>query len=157
MNWDYIAGFFDGEGSIYLGINKGRNCYTLTTTMYQSKKEVLEIIKFFMIEEFKKDLKNTLLKDMDINIGLYFTKPREKINSSGLYSLTLNNKILQKLFFNHIKEKTVIRNESISYLLNNFNFINQDMNKNFDINIYRNLYFRLSTSRSKSIYNNNSM
>ena len=43
MNWDYIAGFFDGEGSI---TKVGKNSFRITFA--QNNKDVLDAIKLFL-------------------------------------------------------------------------------------------------------------
>ena len=51
MNWEYIAGFFDGEGNLQMHpIRKDGKirAYQLLTRIYSTNKEVIEKIKDFL-------------------------------------------------------------------------------------------------------------
>ncbi len=48
MDWEYISGFFDGEGGISIDSPKGSRVLVLSVTMAQKNKEVLEIIRTFL-------------------------------------------------------------------------------------------------------------
>lgn len=50
MNWDYIAGFFDGEGTVFKSHRNrnGRTEHIASVTMYNTHREVLEQIQNFL-------------------------------------------------------------------------------------------------------------
>ena len=53
MNWDYLAGFVDGEGCLYLGQNKHQNTTTVSARIVLSStnKKVLDFIFNFLQKE----------------------------------------------------------------------------------------------------------
>jgi hypothetical protein len=50
MNWDYLAGFFDGEGSMLLTTDRAgeRKSINVQVAFYQSDKNILLLIKEFL-------------------------------------------------------------------------------------------------------------
>ncbi len=74
MNWEYISGFFDADGSVTLStLNKGKN-KTAVLSFHNNEKVILEKIKDFIYEE-------TGVK------GFITHKKPKKENHSDSYSL----------------------------------------------------------------------
>ncbi|MEN8139505.1 MAG: LAGLIDADG family homing endonuclease [Bacteroidota bacterium] len=48
MNWSYISGFFDADGSITLAKVKGNNQKTIQLSFHNTKLEILEAIQAFI-------------------------------------------------------------------------------------------------------------
>lgn len=50
MNWDYLAGFFDGEGHVRWDYSTNRTSVKVTWQITQKDMEVIDEIAFFLIE-----------------------------------------------------------------------------------------------------------
>jgi hypothetical protein len=119
MNWDYIAGFFDGEGNINIIKNNQKLSYYIQIRLYSSDERVLLEIKKF------------------IQRGQIY-KVKKSSATNFVYELTLSNKIDVKFFLENIVDKIVIKREIAEYVLAKFSF-GRDNNREFDISIFRNL------------------
>ena len=122
MNWEYLAGFFDGEGNV--NINKitkqnGKFSYAIQLRIYNSEEKVLLQIKKF------------------INIGQIY-KVKRLPATNYVYELTITNKKDVKFFLDNIVDKLIIKQEIIQYILSNFSF-ERNNNNNFDLSFMRNL------------------
>jgi hypothetical protein len=51
MTWQYIAGFFDGEGTVMCGFRSNRNCRIFSLWFSQTDREVLDAICAFLNAE----------------------------------------------------------------------------------------------------------
>jgi hypothetical protein len=51
MTWQYVAGFFDGEGNINCEVRKGTSHRKFELKWYQTTREVLDAIGVFLAEE----------------------------------------------------------------------------------------------------------
>jgi len=95
MNWNYIAGFFDGEGSLTVYQKKkdkfGR---AVTLAMSQKPREVLEQIKLFLSKEGCK---------------AYITKPSKR-NINILYMGSATSVLI---FCNKVKDRTIVKKDKI--------------------------------------------
>jgi intein/homing endonuclease len=83
MNWDYVAGFFDGEGSMVLTTDRGgeRKSINVQISIGQSNKEVLLLILDF-------------LKEQGICGGVY-TKTEKRMSALSrktMYTLIVGNR-----------------------------------------------------------------
>jgi len=75
MNWNYITGFFDADGSItYVRNNKGDRLKTLQISFHNNEKVVLE------------DIRNFILKDLNVR-GSICTKKAQKEAHQDQYEL----------------------------------------------------------------------
>ena len=48
MSWDYVSGFFDGEGGFMVGFGTSRRVLRLTLSLAQKSRGVLELIRAFL-------------------------------------------------------------------------------------------------------------
>ena len=92
MNWDYIAGFVDGEGSILIPQNK-----RVKISIYNTNRESLEEIKNF--------IGYGTIRFVDRNPGKW--KP------SGIYSITNSRKIILPIL-EELKDRCIIKKEKIN-------------------------------------------
>lgn len=127
MNWDYIAGFFDGEGNINVSktcdYKKGGHNLVIMIRIYQSSKEVLEEIKAF------------------IGYGSIYCK-----KSNLVFELTFSKKENVSAFLSNIKDKVILKKEQVNYLLNNYSF-NRGNNPSFDVDKFRSFITRKNVVR----------
>lgn len=137
MNWDYIAGFFDGEGSIFISKNKR----SIILSIYNINENVLKEIKEFLMIEFQK-IQNNLYIKSEGNFSIYMARARK--NRSALYNLTIRSRIEVVFFLRNIKDKAFMRNKSIDYLLTNYDFsFKSKKNENFNIDKFKELYYNV--------------
>jgi len=122
MNYDYIAGFFDGEGSV-CAQRAGNNVH-FKLDISNTNKEVLEKIKEF-------------LDNQGIKSSLYTRKLYE--GRKQAYDLVICNKkdILEVLF--NIMCKVIVKRPQVEYLLTHISLLMGGNNK-FNIVEYRALY-----------------
>ena len=94
MNWDYIAGFFDGEGSI---VKHGPTNYRISIP--QTNEAVLQKIKKFS------------------NMGNIFktTKRKEHWKDSWVYFIAKQRDVL--LFSRKIFDKAIVKKEAINRIM----------------------------------------
>jgi hypothetical protein len=101
MSWEYIAGFFDGEG--HAALRTASNGAAWFAGIGQSGKEGKQILE--EIQEF--------LRIHGINSNLHADSHKGKFSKRDMYRLTLSNRInvvglLKKLIpFVHVKKATV--------------------------------------------------
>jgi hypothetical protein len=119
MNWDYIAGFFDGEGNINIIKNNQKLSYYIQIRLYSSDERVLLKIKEF------------------IQKGQVY-KVKKSSATNFVYELNLSNKTDVKFFLENLVDKIIIKREITEYVLAKFSF-ERDNNREFDISIFRNL------------------
>lgn len=75
MNWDYIGGFFDADGSITLAnISKGKN-KSAVLSFHNNEKSILE------------EIQNFIYNELEIKGFITHKKPRKE-NHNDSYSLT---------------------------------------------------------------------
>ncbi len=130
MNWDYIAGFFDGEGNIH--INKVKNApvtFAILIRIYSSQVEILNEIKYF------------------IGFGAIYQK-----KSNGIYELTFTKKNQVKEFLENIKDKLIIKKSQVNFLLENYNFNIGFSNSIFDIDKFRSFITRKNVENFRKLH-----
>lgn len=137
MNWEYIAGFFDGEGNLNIGFIKNKLSYQLRIRFYSTDKDVLEKIKEFLR-----------------NKGYIYTKKasRNNPNRNLVYEFVILKKEDCLYFLKNISPYSVIKKEQINYLLENFDFLRGNRygghsNVNFDIDKFRSFNTRKGTNK----------
>lgn len=134
MNWDYIAGFFDGEGNVNISkISKlnGKFSYFIQVRLYNSQESVIMAIREF------------------VKMGNIYRFKRPA-NSNFVFELTITNKKDIKTFLTNLVDKLVIKKEIVSYILTNFSF-ERDNNNNFDLSVIRNLNQRNKNNIIKAL------
>jgi len=115
MNWDYVAGFFDGEGCMYIAFNRytrnGKRCCNphVQIIFTNTDKIALEAIADF-------------LHAHDVKCGLYCCH-RNKIwkgayNAKDLYSVRITSHESMATFVNAIKSKIISKNEKMQTVEN---------------------------------------
>lgn len=105
MNWDYIAGFFDGEGSLiyYKAKNNNRWGRGIKFLIAQKDINILKKIKGFM------------KKQGCVSIGIYENKGG--FSGSLCYNLAVQNKHDLSIVFNAIKDKIYVKKTKLKKLL----------------------------------------
>ena len=96
MNLDYIAGFFDGEGTVFA--RKYNKSHYLMVHMSQMSKEVLNEIHLFLLSK---------------GIKSYFIKSKPNENNRIYYRLQMTKKEDIVLFLNKIKNRTIVKKDRI--------------------------------------------
>jgi len=119
MNWDYIAGFFDGEGNINIVKNQVKRSHGIQLRLYSSDEKVLL------------EIKNFLRKGQ-----MYKVKRFPATNY--IYELTITKKKNVQFFLKNILNRVIIKRTIVKYVLKNFNFERAN-NREFDIPSFRNL------------------
>ncbi|PJC44969.1 hypothetical protein CO038_00980 [Candidatus Pacearchaeota archaeon CG_4_9_14_0_2_um_filter_39_13] len=123
MDWPYLAGFFDGEGNIHF--NKIANkSYQVLCRMYSSNEEVLLRIRNFL------------------GFGNLYKK-----KSTGMCELTISNKENNLLFLKSIHPYSIIKKQTIEFVLGNYDFKRGKNNLNFDISAFHKLITRKNRER----------
>ena len=98
ITWDYVAGFFDGEGCIY--IDKQRR---LHITFAQKSRVVLEKIQVFLTAE-----------DIPSNVYVQF----DKEHHGPFFHLTIGGNVISKRrFLSEIKDLVVVKRQKVEYAL----------------------------------------
>jgi hypothetical protein len=135
MNWEYIAGFFDGEGNFQ--VNPVRSAgkmksYQLLIRIYSTNKEILERINEFL--DYK---------------GHIYTKKasRDNPNRNLVYEFVVAKKENCLLFLQNIFPHLIVKKAQIDYLLTHFIFSRGDKNLSFDLDKFRSFHTRLNTSK----------
>jgi len=124
MNWDYIAGFFDGEGNIHVYRSKGSYSngdiqFALMIRIYQKSEFILNEIKDFL------------------GYGSIY-----KYKRTGVFELTFSKKEDVKHFLNAIQNKIILKKEQIDYVLKFYDFNKGNHNRLFDIKKFRSFVIR---------------
>lgn len=96
MNWNYIAGFFDADGSIsVIKVNKNKN-KTLQVSFHNNEVYILDQIRYFILKELK-------------IMGTISLKPAKKETHSDSYELKYSYqnalRVANKLNILHKKKK----------------------------------------------------
>jgi hypothetical protein len=134
MNWDYIAGFFDGEGNLHINrsnINvNGSPNYAILVRIYNSSYEVLQEIKNF------------------IGFGNIY----KKLN--GVFELTFCKKSDVNSFLTSINGKSILKKEQIDYLMKNYDFSVGKTNNKFNLEKFRSFISRRNSDRFRKLKNN---
>lgn len=126
MDWSYIAGFFDGEGNLYIARSRsfknGNVSHYITIRIYQDNIDVLEQIKQF----------------------LGFGQIYKYTNKTA--ELSFNKKKDVQSFLMNIRDKIVVKKQQVDYILNNFTF-ERESNMGFNIDEFRKLIARRNVQR----------
>lgn len=134
IDYSYIAGFFDGEGNLNVSFLKPKT-YQLTIRIYSTNREILEKINDF------------------VKIGHIYKKNRkEKRDLSICYEFVIFKKKDCLSFLKNIFPYSNIKKEQIMYLLNNFYFIKNNNNINFDLDKFRSFIKRKNVKRKYHTY-----
>lgn len=114
MDYSYIAGFFDGEGSIKINFIKKAIAYQVLVRIYSTEKKILEKIREF------------------VGYGHIYTKTSKNENCRIVYEFSISKKAECLSFLKNIFNFSILKKQQIEYLLQNFNF-GRNSNKYFDI------------------------
>jgi len=131
MNWDYVAGFFDGEGNIHINVvrSKAQNnklkSLQLVCRIYSSNKDILLQLQTFL------------------GFGNIYLKKKE------IWELVISKKEDVQLFLSQIKEKVILKKDQISYALDNYSFDHQS-NFDFDIDKFRTFITRKNIDKFRT-------
>lgn len=128
MNWDYIAGFFDGEGNIHLNTirdkkeeNKLKGLEILCR-IYNTNKEILEQIRVFL------------------GFGNIYKKKHD------VFELVISKKEQTNFFLRNIQGKTILKKGQIDYVLANYSF-DRNSNLGFDVDKFRSFITRKNVEK----------
>lgn len=137
INWDYIAGFFDGEGNINVSKTKnyknGEHNITIAIRIYQTSRDVLEKIKDF------------------IGYGTIYENKRTNSSWNNTFELTFNKKDDVKTFLITIKDKVITKKEQVNYVLENYDF-GRVNNQGFDVDKFRSFITRKGVEKSRKLH-----
>lgn len=140
MNWDYIAGFFDGEGNVHIHPirgPKGPKAYHLLVRIYSTNKEVLG-----KIWEFLGNRGNIYIKKFTI----------DNIDRNLLYELTITKKEDCLFILRNIVDYCIIKKDQVDYLLKNFSFLRGNNNLSFDLDKFRSFNTRKNVNKFTKNY-----
>lgn len=96
MTWAYIAGFFDGEGTIWFPLAKKRGRMAPTASMFQTDITPLKKIKEF-------------LEVHGIKTYEYSTKLKNPISKKIIHRLQMRSKKDVELFLYHISPYLIVK------------------------------------------------
>ena len=122
MDWDYLAGFFDGEGNLHINYIKNKT-YQLFIRIYSSDERILKEIQNF----------------------LKYGKIYEKMKT-GVFELVISKKEYCRQVLESIKDKVILKRNQIAFLLDNFEF-NKSNNLRFDLDKFRGFITRKNVVR----------
>lgn len=109
MNWNYISGFFDADGSISaISAGKGEN-KTLQVSFHNNELNILESIQKFIFDELGFNGTIVLKKSKNINHQDAYDlkyKYRQAIEVANKMSLLHIKKVHRIKIYNLIQEKT---------------------------------------------------
>lgn len=135
MDWQYLAGFFDGEGNFHINIIK--RTAQLKIRIYSTNRQILEDIKNFVGVGNIYDKGYRLKKYPTQNIIFEFVvgKKQDCLN-----------------FLNQIYPHLVLKKEQAKYLLDHYDFTSGTGTKNhanttFGIDEFRSLHNRAGANR----------
>ncbi len=100
MNWDYIAGFFDGEGSI---VKIATKSYRISFA--QSDTNVLEVIANF-------------LNEYGIHTWITYKQPTA-LTRKPEYQLAFSQSTSVRLFLKTIQDRIIVKKDLVNYALDN--------------------------------------
>ena len=126
MDWNYIAGFFDGEGNLHINALKKKGkiiAYQLRIRIYSSDEKVLLNIQKFL------------------GSGKIYLK-----RISGVYELNLLKKKEVLGFLKNIQEKVILKKNQVDFVLKNYGF-EKENNLSFDIDGFRGFITRKNVVR----------
>ncbi len=126
MNWDYIAGFFDGEGNLHVKQVRGKNekrAYQLQIRIYSTDEKILKEIQKFL------------------ECGQIYL--REK---TGVCQFTISNKKDCFKFLQNVAEKVILKRPQVTFLLNEYSF-ERNSNNSFDLDQFRSFITRKNVVR----------
>lgn len=127
MNWDYIAGYFDGEGNLHVTcVKKGeiKKAYQLQIRIYSSDERSLKAIKEY------------------IGYGNIFLRKK-----TGVGELTISKKEDCSDFLMKIKNLVILKQEQVQFLLEHYSFERVN-NLNFDLDKFRGFIKRKNVVRT---------
>ena len=130
MNWDYIAGFFDGEGNVHI-LKIKSNQLAVVVRMYNKEVEVLNKIKEF------------------IRFGNIYIKEK-----TGVSELTIAKKSDIKIFLENIRHKLITKKKQVDYLLDNYKFDVGVNNFSFDVDTFRSFITRKNQEFHRKLHTN---
>ncbi len=128
MNWDYVAGFFDGEGNLHVNQvrgGSGKTAYQLLIRIYSSNKKIVEELRDF------------------IGFGKIYLKRKTEV-----YEFTISNKEEARRFLENLKGKTILKKDQITFLLENYSF-ERGNNLYFDVDKFRSFIKRKNVLRKQ--------
>lgn len=127
MNWEYIAGFFDGEGNISINkISKKQGkvrTYQVLIRFYNSDLNILKKIKEFL------------------GYGKIYQNNKKTDNRNTLYELTISSKPQVQNILTNLSKFSISKKEKINYVLKNFNF-GYNNNSSFNLDEFHSLTLR---------------
>lgn len=133
MNWDYIAGFFDGEGNIMMIRHKpyqnGNTSMSILIRIYQKDKQILEEIRNF----------------------ISYGKIYKKSGIWGCHELSFSKKEYVEDFILNLVDRCITKRPQLNYLLDNFNFKVYKSNMFFDIEEFRKLIKRGNVDKMRRL------
>ena len=132
MNWEYIAGFFDGEGNVSVSkISKKQGkvvAYQVLVRFYNSDLNVLNKIREFL------------------GYGKIYQNNKKTDDRNTLYELTVSSKPQVQNTLTNLSKFSISKKEKIDYILKNFNF-GYDNNSSFNLDKFHTLTLRKNADK----------
>lgn len=104
MNWDYIAGFFDGEGSVSLSYRKSGNLKNVLLSITQCQLDVLQQIRDFVGEG-------------KIDVNHHQGSKNWKKHWKPSYHFRLSKRSSVVSFLENIRDKVIVKKNKINETL----------------------------------------
>jgi hypothetical protein len=127
MNWDYIAGYFDGEGNLNIACVGDKNlkkAYQLQIRIYSSDDKTLIAIQKY------------------VGYGKIYLRKKTEVSE-----LTIVKKENCLDFLSHIKELVILKKEQVDFLLEHYSFKRVN-NLDFDLDRFRSFIKRKNVTRT---------
>jgi len=123
MDWNYIAGYFDGEGNLHVTEVKGRGAYHLQIRIYSSDEKSLKKIQEYL------------------GYGKIYLRKKTEVGE-----LTIAKKEDCLNFLNNIQELVILKQGQVKFLLENYSF-ERTNNFSFDLDRFRSFVKRKNVTR----------
>ena len=123
MDWNYIAGYFDGEGNLHVTEVKGRGAYHLQIRIYSSDEKSLKKIQEYL------------------GYGKIYLRKKTEVGE-----LTIAKKEDCLNFLNNIQELVILKQGQVKFLLENYSF-ERTNNLSFDLDKFRGFVKRKNVTR----------
>jgi len=134
LSWDYVAGFFDGEGNLHVSSSgasqDGRYSLQVRARFYSSTLKVLKELQKF------------------ICMGTIYVK-----HPIGMYELCITSKQEVKKLLINLCGRVVIKRDQINFLLKHFDFNLGSSNIYFDVEKFRSFITRKNVFKFRKLKN----
>jgi len=124
MDWNYIAGYFDGEGNLHVTKVRGKGAYHLQIRIYSSDDKSLNAIQKYL------------------NYGKIYLRKK-----TGVGELIIHKKEDCFNFLKNVKDLVILKQEQVQFLLEHYSFERVN-NLDFDLDKFRSFIKRKNVVRT---------